>query len=176
MRADDATGQASAADAAERTSPPSQATPAALAESIARLRRALRRAARAADPENQLTVAQLELLACLAEHPAARPGQLARLLRLRPNTVTTLVNALTGEQMISRETSDDDRRGVTLRITDAGRQAVRDFQATNGAVLADALATLPAEQRRSLRRAVPALDALAAAVDRLAEAGGSAER
>lgn len=157
---------------ADRATPAEPATPAALAESIARLRRALRRAARVADPENQLTVAQLELLACLAEHPSARPGQLARLLRLRPNTVTTLVNALTAERMISREASDADRRGVTLRITEAGQQAVRAFQATNGAVLAGALATLTTSQRRSLARAVPALDALAVAVGRLAETGG----
>ena len=49
-----------------------------LAEGIARLRRALRRGARVADPGNTLAVAQLELLAALAEHPgrarASSPG------------------------------------------------------------------------------------------------------
>ena len=59
-----------------------------LAEGIARLRRALRRGARVASPGNSLAVAQLELLSALAEHPGARPGQLARLLHMRPNTVT----------------------------------------------------------------------------------------
>ena len=73
-----------------------------LADTIGRLRRALRRGARVADPGNQLSVAQLELLACLAEHPGTRPGQLARLLNLRPNTVTTLVNALAGVDLIRR--------------------------------------------------------------------------
>jgi hypothetical protein len=46
-----------------------------LAEGIARLRRALRRGARVADPGNMLVVAQLELLAALAEHPGARAGR-----------------------------------------------------------------------------------------------------
>jgi len=60
-----------------------------LAAGIARLRRALRRGARVADPDNTLAVAQLELLTALAEHPGARPGELARLLNMRPNTATT---------------------------------------------------------------------------------------
>jgi DNA-binding MarR family transcriptional regulator len=140
-----------------------------LAEGIARLRRALRRGARVADPGNTLAVAQLELLAALAEHPGARPGQLARLLNMRPNTVTTIVNALSSRGMLDRVTAAGDRRAVELTVTTAGRQAVLSWQATNAAVLHLALSTLPARQRRALDAAVPALDALARAVDRLAD-------
>ena len=140
-----------------------------LAEGIARLRRALRRGARVADPGNTLAVAQLELLAALAEHPGARPGQLARLLNMRPNTVTTIVNALSARGMLRRVTAEGDRRAVELTVTDAGHQAVLAWQATNAAVLHLALSTLPARQRRALAAAVPALDALARAVDRLAD-------
>lgn len=64
-----------------------------LAGGVAWLRRALRRGARVASPGNPLAVAQLELLSVVAEHPGARPGQLARLLHMRPSTVTTIVNA-----------------------------------------------------------------------------------
>jgi DNA-binding MarR family transcriptional regulator len=140
-----------------------------LAEGIARLRRALRRGARVASPGNSLAVAQLELLSALAEHPGARPGQLARLLHMRPNTVTTIVNALTALGMISRSTPEGDRRAIELTITDAGQQAVHAWQATNAAVLHLALSTLPAPQRRALAAAAPALEALAEAVDRLAD-------
>ena len=140
-----------------------------LAECIARLRRALRRGARVADPANPLAVAQLELLSALAEHAGARPGQLARLLHMRPNTVTTIVNALGSQGMIERVIPEGDRRAVELSVTDAGRQAVHAWQATNAAVLHLALSTLPARQRRALTAAVPALDALAIAVDRLAD-------
>jgi DNA-binding MarR family transcriptional regulator len=141
----------------------------ALADTIGRLRRALRRGARVADPGNQLSVAQLELLASLAEHPGARPGQLARLLNLRPNTVTTLVNALTQSGMIERGAAQDDRRAITLAVTDNGLHAVHAWQATNSAVLNLALSTLTAPQRNALIRATPALDALAGAIDRLAD-------
>ena len=120
-----------------------------------------------------LAVAQLELLSALAEHPGTRPGQLARLLHMRPNTVTTIVNALTAQGMISRATAEGDRRAIELTITDAGQQAVHSWQATNAAVLHLALSTLPPGQRRALAAAVPALDALARAVDRLADAVGS---
>jgi DNA-binding MarR family transcriptional regulator len=144
--------------------------PDGLAEGIARLRRALRRGARVADPENPLAVAQLEVLSALAENPGTRPGQLGRMLNMRPNTVTTIVNALTARGMVSRVVADEDRRAVELTATEAGQHAVHTWQATNAAVLHLALSTLPAAQRRALAAAVPALDALATAVDRLADA------
>jgi len=147
--------------------------PAGLAEGIARLRRALRRGARAADPGNTLAVAQLELLAAVAEQPGARPGQLARRLHMRPNTVTTIVNALSAGGMLRRVTAEDDRRAVELTVTGAGRQAMLAWQTTNAAVLNLALSTLPAKQRRALAAAAPALDALATAVDRLADTPGA---
>lgn len=139
-----------------------------LAEGIARLRRALWRGARVAAPDTELLpVAQLELLAALAEHPGARPGQLARLLHMRPNTVTTISSSLGSMGLVSRVPAGEDRRAVELTITEAGQQAVLDWQASNSAVLNLALSTLPAGQRRTLTAAVPALHALARAIDQL---------
>jgi DNA-binding MarR family transcriptional regulator len=143
--------------------------PDGLAEGIARLRRALRRGARVADPGNTLAVAQLELLGAVVERPGSRPGQLARQLNMRPNTVTTIVNALTARGMLDRVTAPDDKRAVELTATEAGHQAVLGWQATNAAVLHLALSSLPGKQRRALSAAVPALDALATAIDRLAD-------
>jgi DNA-binding MarR family transcriptional regulator len=140
-----------------------------IAEGIARLRRALRRGARVADPGNKLAVAQLEVLAALTENPGARPGQLARQLHMRPNTVTTIVSGLSAQGMLSRVSSAGDRRAIELTATEAGRQAVLAWQATNAAVLHLALSTLPVSQRRALSAAAPALDALARAIDRLAD-------
>lgn len=140
-----------------------------IAEVIARLRRALRRGARVADPGNRLAVAQLEVLSAVTEQPGVRPGQLARQLHMRPNTVTTIVNALSAQGMLARASAAGDRRAIELTATEAGRQAVLTWQATNAAVLHLALSTLPAPQRRALRAAAPALDALAQAIDRLAD-------
>jgi DNA-binding MarR family transcriptional regulator len=146
-----------------------------LAEVIARLRRALRRGARAADPAGTLAVAQLELLAALAEHSGSRPGQLAKRLNMRANTVTTIVNALSDRGMLERAAAAGDRRAVELTVTEAGRRAVLSWQAVNAAVLHEALSTLPARQRRALAAATPALDALARAIDRLADTTAAAD-
>jgi DNA-binding MarR family transcriptional regulator len=157
------------AAAAPRLPAGGHAQPDALADGIARLRRALRRGARVADPENPLAVAQLELLSALVENPGSRPGQLALLLHMRPNTVTTIVNALVAHGMVSRVGADSDRRAIELTATEAGRIAVRAWQAINADLLHLALSTLPAQQRRALTAAIPALDALARAVDRQAD-------
>lgn len=155
---------------------PRLSQPDGLADGIARLRRALRRGARVADPDNSLAVAQLELLSALVENPGSRPGQLAQLLHMRPNTVTTIVNALAAHGMVSRVSSDNDRRAIELTATSAGQGAVRKWQATNAGVLHVALSTLPAQQRRALTAAVPALDALARAVDHLADEPPTTDR
>ncbi|WP_405136361.1 MFS transporter [Nocardia sp. NBC_01388] len=136
----------------------------ALAEVIACLRRAMRRAARAADPANALSVAQLELLSCVSEHPGIRPGQLARLLRLAPNSVTTLVNGLAAQHMITRAPGDD-RRAVTLTLTGSGQEAVGSWQATNTDILRAALADLHPGWQHLLSAAMPALDELTRAID-----------
>jgi hypothetical protein len=96
--------------------------PDGLADGIARLRRALRRGARVADPDNSLAVAQLELLSALADNPGSRPGQLAHLLHMRPNTVTTIVNALAADSHIRRPGSGPEVAGHECRR--APRRAV----------------------------------------------------
>lgn len=140
-----------------------------LPDTVARLRRAMRRAARAADPANTLSVAQLELLSSLAEHPRSRPGELARRLHLAPNSVTTLINALAPRGLLIRQAAENDRRAVTVELTPDGERAVRTWHAMNAEILRAAVAALPAGQRRALSRAVPALDELASAIDKLAD-------
>ncbi|MFI1920322.1 MFS transporter [Nocardia sp. NPDC020380] len=172
-----ASGQPHENEESSMTTPPAESVPtllarpdeSALAEVIACLRRAMRRAARAADPANTLAVAQLELLSCVSEHPGIRPGQLARLLRLAPNSVTTLVNGLSAQDMITRAPGDDDRRAVTLTLTASGQDAVRSWQSTNTDILRAALADLHPGWQHLLGAAMPALDELARAIDTRAD-------
>ena len=137
-----------------------------LADVVARLRRAMRRAWRVEDAGNPLSVAQLELLTSLGESPGARPGQIARTLRLAPNSVTTLVNGLQGRGLVTRGEGTGDRRTVRLALTGAGEDAVRRWQATNAAILRDALVDLPEDDRRALTELLPALRDLVVAIDR----------
>lgn len=155
------------------TTTPAQATTArdevALADVIARLRRAMRRAARVSDPGNPLSVAQLELLSCLAENPGARPSQVARLLRLAPNSVTTLVNGLRARDLITRADGNGDRRTVSLTLTPTGDQAVRQWHTNNAVILRKALNDLHPAWQHLLTAALPALRELITAIDALAE-------
>jgi DNA-binding MarR family transcriptional regulator len=145
----------------------------ALADAVSRLRRAMRRAARARGPGGSfpggLSVAQLEFLSCLAENPAARPSQVARLLRLAPSSVATLVNGLASRGLVIRTGGVADRRTAMLDLTPAGHAVLADWQDVNEQILAAALTALPAAGLRSLNSALPALRRLTAAVDALAE-------
>ena len=133
----------------------------------------MRRAARASGPSRTLpgglSVAQLEFLSCLAENPEARSGQVARLLRLAPSSVATLVNGLARSGLVERSGGITDRRTAVLDLTLAGQQVVAEWQGVNALILAAALATLPGTSRRSLESSLPALRELTGAVDALAD-------
>jgi DNA-binding MarR family transcriptional regulator len=140
-----------------------------LADVVAQLRRAMRRAARAADPAATLSVAQLEMLSCLAENPGARPGQLARLLRLAPSSVATLTHALVRVDLVTRTGGQGDRRTACLRLTPAGEAAVSRWKVLNENLLRTAFAALPAGSRGTIQGALDALSELAGTVDALAD-------
>jgi DNA-binding MarR family transcriptional regulator len=140
-----------------------------LADVVAQLRRAMRRAARAADPSAALSVAQLEMLSCLAEHPGARPGQLARLLRLAPSSVATLTQGLRRVDLITRTGGEGDRRTACLRLTPVGEAVVIRWKVLNENLLRTAFAALPEGSRGTIQAALPALSELAGTVDALAD-------
>jgi DNA-binding MarR family transcriptional regulator len=152
---------------------PSDSPGLALADAVSRLRRAMRRAGRAYGPGGALpgglSVAQLELLSCLADNPSARPSQVARLLRLAPSSVATLVNSLARTGLVVRSGGTTDRRTALLDLTAEGHSVVAEWQAVNARVLAAALVALPAATRRSLNSSLPALRELTGAVDALAD-------
>jgi DNA-binding MarR family transcriptional regulator len=144
----------------------------AVADAVSRLRRAMRRAARAQGSgglPGGLSVAQLEFLSCLAENPGARPGQLARLLRLAPSSVATLVHALAREQLVERLGGVSDRRTAVLSLTEAGAGVVASWQQVNARIVTVAVSRMEPASRLALEQALPALGELTGAVDALAD-------
>jgi len=115
-----------------------------------------------------LSVAQLEVLSCIAENPGMRPGELAKALRLAPSSVATLLHGLGTAGLVTREALATDRRAVSLTLSDQGVAAVSQWQDVNAEIIASALASLPAGRRESLASAAPALRDLTAAIDALA--------
>ena len=147
------------------------------ADLVARLRRAMRRSARANLPALPLSVAQLELLSVIEERPGSRPGELAHALRLAPNTVRTLATTLAAGGMLQRGASAADKRAVEYSLTPAGAAHVASWRQVNGESLATAVEALPGPDREVLRQALPVLDRLVHLLeeqtDRLDAAPGS---
>jgi DNA-binding MarR family transcriptional regulator len=135
------------------------------ADLVARLRRAMRKAARANLPALPLSVAQLELLSLIEERPGSRPGELAQALRLAPNSVSTLANTLAAGGMLQRSASAADKRAVEYSLTPAGAGHVASWRHVNGESLATAIDALPARDREVLQRALPVLDRLVDLLD-----------
>ena len=141
------------------------------------MRRAARTAGRDGKLPGGLSVAQLELLSCLADSPGARPGQLARLLRLAPSSVATLLGGLQSAGYVMRTPgggsadggSVGDRRTVSLDLSEAGAAAVTRWHRVNEDIIQVALAALPHRDRAALRDAAPALRDLTASIDAQAD-------
>jgi DNA-binding MarR family transcriptional regulator len=147
---------------------PRNAAPAdldALADVVARLRRALRRGVRADLASDALPVAQIEVLQLLAEQPGLRAGEVGEVLLLAPTTVSTLVGALLTGKLIERRANPADRRAWHLHVTTAGTAELARWQQANKRVLHDALAQLAAAEARALRGALPALAKLVGHLD-----------
>jgi DNA-binding MarR family transcriptional regulator len=146
-----------------------------LASIVSRLRRAMRRAARAADPALELSVAQLELLSCMAEHPGIRPSHLARMLRLAPSSVATLLSGLQSAGYVTRTPGGPgadgiaDRRTVSLDLSERGTAAVNRWYRLNEEIIQAALAALPQRDQDALRDAAPALRDLTFSIDAQAD-------
>ena len=143
--------------------------PGAVADLVAALRRAMRKAARVRQPAMPLSVAQLELLSLVEEHPGARPGDLAGLLRLAANSVSTLANAMVGAGMLERCPGAADKRTVEFTLTPAGARLVGQWRSTNAGLLFSAIAELGARDRQVLTQALPVLERLVAIIDEQAD-------
>ncbi|TRW88857.1 MarR family transcriptional regulator [Mycolicibacterium sp. 018/SC-01/001] len=92
---------------------------------------------RALVDQHKLTLNDVRLLDLLAGSPAgaARMGDLAESLMSLPSRVTRQINRLEKQNLVSREASPDDGRGVLASITPQGREALSSAQQTYGAAV-----------------------------------------
>ena len=140
-----------------------------IADVVSRLRRAARGAGRDGKLPGGLSVAQLELLSCLADSPGARPSQRRGPLRLAPSSVATLVQGLRRAGLVSRTGGQRDRRTASLLLTPDGAAIVSSWQEVNEQILQAAITSLGPASRDALDAALPGLRELTGAVDALAD-------
>jgi DNA-binding MarR family transcriptional regulator len=79
------------------------------------------RGAPARGGERELTLSQYALLAGLAEREAARVRELAVEAGITASTATRILDALERRDIVRRDRADEDRRAVTVTLTDHGR-------------------------------------------------------
>ncbi|MGI4858907.1 MAG: MarR family winged helix-turn-helix transcriptional regulator [Janthinobacterium lividum] len=68
-----------------------------------------------------LTAAQWGVVVSLAEGIASTPAELSRMLDYDPGAMTRLIDRLEKKEVVRRTRSTDDRRSVSLELTDRGR-------------------------------------------------------
>ncbi len=78
-----------------------------------------------------LSEVRLQMITLIRYHPAEQLtlGQLARALDLSPRTVTSLVDLLERDGLVTRQPKEGDRRAIQVRLTEAGRSLVDSVSA-----------------------------------------------
>lgn len=97
-----------------------------------------------------LTEAQAELLRLVSRRPGISVREAATELGLAPNTASTLVSKLAGDQLLIRTVDADDRRVGRLRLTDAAQRLADASRAARRAALSEVLDELDDAQLHAL--------------------------
>lgn len=129
------------------------------------LRRTIRRGMRQVTQTEPLQPTQAELLRLAESRPGITVMAAAQEMRLAPNTVSTLVRALTDAELLSRSRGTTDGRTALLSITERARQRLAERRDLRAELVARALGRLTDADRQALLAAVPALLRLAEGVE-----------
>ncbi len=104
---------------------------------------------------------QTSALATLADHGRLRLVDLARLEGVSAPTMSRGVAALESAGLVRRVPDPDDARSAWIELTDPGTAALDAERADRAELLESRMGGLAEDQREALRRALPALEALA---------------
>jgi DNA-binding MarR family transcriptional regulator len=121
----------------------------------------LARRIRAMQADDDVTEGQRAVLFALSATGAQTLGSLSEHERVTPPSMNRTINALVELGLVTRETAADDARKVTLDLSDAGHDFIRETRRRRDAWFTKRLAALPEEQRRLLSEVAPILRDLA---------------
>jgi DNA-binding MarR family transcriptional regulator len=93
------------------------------------LAQAVRRARGGSARDGALTLSQYGLLQALSERQAARVRDLADEAGVAPSTATRILDALERRAIVRRTRAAEDRRGVSVSLTDEGRATLNSQDA-----------------------------------------------
>lgn len=130
---------------------------AASVDSIRRVLRALRIAARDTLATAGVSAAQLFVLSALVDGEEASLSDLAERTMTDRTSVTAVVDRLVQGGLVTKGTSDEDRRRASIRITPKGRTVLRGAPRPPTALLVEALERVEPAELKRLERGLRAL-------------------
>lgn len=104
-----------------------------------------------------LSVPQFRTLAFLNHRQRTSLSEAADHIGLALPSMSKLVDGLVTRRLVVREPCSEDRRRITLGLTEAGGEALRSARELAQAYLAQALAPLPEADRATVTRAMQIL-------------------
>lgn len=123
---------------------------------------ALGRRLRSERPEGAVTLSAISLLGTLRRLGPMSATKLAAEERLQPQSLTRMVARLEKDGLIERQRSRDDRRAVTIALTEKGRSVLaEDLRSRLKWLQASMAEALSDEERASLIAAAGAMQRLA---------------
>lgn len=109
--------------------------------------------------ERSISMSHLHLMTFLDAHGSLPMSRVAELLGSGLPTATGLVSRMEERGMVARTHDNEDRRVVTVSLTEAGAAELRELNSSRRARIASALTHLDDEQRRLLLNSMRALRA-----------------
>ena len=139
--------------------------PVDLADSFFAVAHALKRTVNARVQPTGLSLARLRVLYQLAAADGIRLGELSTCVDVAPRTMTSTVDAMERDGLVTRRPDPNDGRATIVSITDAGRRSFAEGRRLQAAVIADVFASLDADQQAALSEALDRLGHLAGVAD-----------
>ncbi|UGQ14796.1 MarR family transcriptional regulator [Yinghuangia sp. ASG 101] len=111
--------------------------------------------------DESLSPTQLSVLTILVARGAMTPGELARHEKVQPPSMTRVIAGLEERGLVRRDPHPEDRRQITVTVTEPAAEVVAESRKLGNAWLAAHLEALSEEELAALRAAVPVLERLA---------------
>jgi len=103
------------------------------------------------------SMTQFRTLYMLNERGPQKAAELADILCVTSGAITGLADKLIEKGLVERQRSEDDRRVVYLRITDSGKQVLKELREKQKETIARLFEGLPEEDILHLKRIFTAL-------------------
>ena len=110
---------------------------------------------------SELTGPQLSIMTRIAEHGPSRISQLADAEGVRMPTASNTINQLEKRGLVQRTRAVEDRRGVSVELTELGMQELKRVGEERTQSLADMISTLDEDHFKLIEQAADAINALA---------------